>query len=65
MIDPLGQIDRFDLAEAVKDKVEEYECYQARMKWKNKVKRLDHKYIGGISTKLNRFRKGHLLTSFF
>lgn len=59
VIDPLAKIGRFDLAEAVEDKVKEYERYQAKMKWKNKVKRLDHRYLGGILTKLNRFRKEH------
>lgn len=62
VIDPLIQIDRFDLAEAIEDKIEEFERHQARMKWKDKAKRLDHKYAGGILTKLNRFRKKHLLT---
>lgn len=59
VIDPLSKIGRFDLAEAVKEKVEEYERHQFRLKWKNKLKRLDHKYTGGILTKLNRFRKEH------
>jgi hypothetical protein len=60
LIEPLAKIGRFDLAEAVEDKVEEYARYQAGIKWKNKVKHFDSKYTGGILTKLNRFRRRNI-----
>ena len=58
LIDPLRKIGRRDLAEVIEVKLSEYEKYQAWMKWKGVARRLDHKYLGGVFSKLNLLIKG-------
>jgi len=57
LIDPLRKIGRRDLAEVIEVKLSEYEKYQAWMKWKGVARRLDHKYLGGVLSKLNRLSR--------
>jgi hypothetical protein len=64
LVTPLRKIDRYDLADVIEKKLEEYKRFRKRVEekdWKGRVKRLDRKYLGGKLVKLNQLIKGSSL----
>ena len=52
LLAPLAEVGRQDLARVIEHKISEH--YKSMLGWKSRIKRFDHKYLGGSFRRLKR-----------
>ncbi|MHC4593570.1 MAG: hypothetical protein ACYS19_01325 [Planctomycetota bacterium] len=54
LVEPLRKINRQDLADAIINKLEEYRRLRARLRWKNRIRWVDQKFLWSTMSRVRR-----------